>query len=182
MALTGIVIGGTTTGTGSVGVPDVVNLPQADAESKLRRFDLVPQSQDIEADGVDGTVFSQNPAARSIRARGTVVTLLIVKTPVVPPNIGQQLSDLQASVDDLSTKVDDVVPAVQAVGTQVDDVGTKVDGVGAKVDTVSAKVDTLETDTAADARNKAILGKLDTLGKASGGGPGKSSGAPRSGA
>jgi outer membrane murein-binding lipoprotein Lpp len=209
MALTGIVIGGTTgTGSVSVGVPDVVNLPQADAESKLRQFDLVPRSQNIEADGVEGTVFSQNPAARSIRARGTVVTLLIVRAPVVPPNLGQQLSDLQASVDDLTTKVDGVVPAVQAVGTQVDGVGTKVDGVGSKVDAVSAKVDgvgtkvdgvgtkvdevsgkldtlatSVETDAAADGRNKAILAKLDDMGKVSGGGgPGKSSGASRSGA
>src|SRR5215470_14567815 len=122
MALTGIVIGGTT-GTGSVGVPDVVNQPQADAEAKLRQFGLVPQTQFIEADGTDGVVFSQNPAARTIRARGTVVTLLVIRAPVVPPDLGQQLADLKDSVDALTAKVDDdVVPAIQAVGTQVDGV------------------------------------------------------------
>src|SRR5260370_34079093 len=99
MALTGIVIGGTGTGTGSVGVPDVLDLSQAAAESKLGEFGLVPRIQTIEADGTEGTVFSQNPAARTIRARGTVVTLLVIKAPVVPPNLGQQLSDLQTSVD-----------------------------------------------------------------------------------
>jgi len=161
MALTGIVIGGTGTGTGTVGVPDVVGLSQGDAESKLRQFGLVPQSQAIEADGDEGTVFSQNPAARTIRARGTVVTLLVIRAPVVPPNLGQQLSDLQASVDAVDTKVDDV---------------------SAKIDDVSTKIDDVETDTAAATRNQAILDKLDTLGKVGGGTPGKSSGASRGGA
>lgn len=192
MTLTGIVIGGTGTGTGtgSVGVPDVVTLPQADAEAKLRQFDLVPRSQTIEADGPDGTVFSQNPAARTIRARGTVVTLLVIKAPVVPPDLGKQLTDLQDSVNDLTAKVDDVVPAVQAVGAQVDGVAAQVDDVSAKVDDASAKIDgltssvaTLETDTAAGVRNKAILDKLDAVGKAGGGGgtSARSSGASRSG-
>jgi outer membrane murein-binding lipoprotein Lpp len=152
MALTGIVIGGAT-GTGTVGVPEVLDLPQAEAESKLREFGLVPRIQTIEAEGVEGTVFSQNPAARTIRARRTVVTLLVIRAPVVPPNLGQQLSDLQTSVDDLTTKVDEVVPAVQAVGTQVENVGTKVDGVGTKVDGVGAGVD-------------AVSAKVDDLGTA----------------
>jgi serine/threonine-protein kinase len=107
MTLQGIVIGGTA-GTGSVGVPDVVGRPQAEAEAKLRQFGLVPQIQVIEADGDEGTVFSQDPAARTIRAPGTVVTLLVVKTPLVPPNLGQQLADLQTSVNSVSAKVDDV--------------------------------------------------------------------------
>jgi outer membrane murein-binding lipoprotein Lpp len=184
MALTGIVIGGGTAGTGSVGVPDVLDLPQAEAEAKLRDFGLVPRIQTIEADGTEGTVFSQNPAARTIRARGTVVTLLVNKAPVVPPNLGQQLSDLQAAVDDLTVKVDGVVPAVQAVGGQVDAVGGQVDAVGGKVDAVSGQVDAVgtkvdgigtavtgidtalaevETETAADTRAKAIIDKLDQL-------------------
>ena len=209
MALTGIVIGGAT-GTGTVGVPDVLDQPQAEAESKLRDFGLVPRIQTIEAEGVEGTVFSQNPAARTIRARGTVVTLLVIRAPVVPPNLGQQLSDLQTSVDDLTTKVDGVVPAVEAVGTQVDDVGTKVDGVGTEVDAVSAKVDELgtavagvgttvdgvatdvdaltsavaavETDASADTRHTEVIDRLDKLPKASAAAREKSSGASRSGA
>jgi outer membrane murein-binding lipoprotein Lpp len=188
MALTGIVIGGTT-GTGSVGVPDVLDLTQADAESKLRAFDLVPRIQTIEAEGTEGTVFSQNPAARTIRARGTAVTLLVIRAPVVPPNLGQQLSDLQASVDDLSVKVDGVDTKVDAVDIKIDDVGTKIDDVDTKVDDVSAKIDGLatsvaavETDASAATRNQAILDKLGDLAKAGGGTPGKSPGASRSGA
>jgi len=156
MALTGIVIGGGNAGTGTVGVPDVLDLPQAEAEAKLRDFGLVPKIQTIEADGVENTVFSQNPAARTIRARGSTVTLLIIKAPVVPPNLGQQLEDLQTSVDDLSTAVDGV--------------GTKVDAVSAKIDGIGTKVDGVETDDAAETRYRAILDRIDKIGKSGGGG------------
>jgi beta-lactam-binding protein with PASTA domain len=184
MALTGLVIGGGGTGTGSVGVPDVLDLPQAEAEARLRDLGLVPRIQTIEAEGTEGTVFSQNPAARTIRARGTVVTLVVIKAPVVPPNLGQQLAEIKSAVDGVGTtaaavgtavaavdtKVDGVGTAVAAVGTTVDGIGTKVDGIATKVDTLTTAVAAVETDAAADTRQKAILAKLDELARAGTGG------------
>ncbi|MEU4293789.1 PASTA domain-containing protein [Kribbella sp. NPDC026596] len=188
MTVTSLVIGGGA-GGGLVGVPNVQGLPQADAEAKLRDFELVPKVQTIEAEGTEGTVFSQNPAANTARPKKTVVTLLIIKAPVIPPNLDQQLTDIENAVADVGTSVGQVATAVAGVSSQVTAVDGKLDGIVAKLDGVSAKVDGLdakvdgvaggvnglvttageiatavaavETDTAAETRLQTIIDKLD---------------------
>jgi outer membrane murein-binding lipoprotein Lpp len=164
MALTGISFGGAA-GTGNVGVPAVLDLSQADAEAKLREFDLVPKAQAIEAEGTEGTVFSQNPAARTIRPRGSVVTLLVIKAPIVPPNLGELLSVLQGAVDGLITKLDGVTTTVDGVDTKVDRVETKLDAVGPAVAAVGTKVDGVGTKVGdVDTKVEAVGAKLDAVG------------------
>jgi uncharacterized protein YoxC len=164
MTVTSLVIGGGA-GGGLVGVPNVQGLPQADAEAKLRDFELVPKVQTIEAEGTEGTVFSQNPAANTARPKKTVVTLLIIKAPVIPPNLDQQLTDIENAVADVGTsvgqvatavagvgnqvtavdgKLDSIVAALTDLGTKADTIGTKVDGIDAKLDSVTAKIDGLD--------------------------------------
>ncbi len=177
MTVTSLVIGGGA-GGGLVGVPNVQGLPQADAEAKLRDFELVPKVQTIEAEGTEGTVFSQNPAAGTARPKKTVVTLLIIKAPVIPPNLDQQLTDIENAVADVGTsvgqvatavadvgaqvtgvdgKLDSIVAALSDLGTKADTIGTKIDGIDAKLDGVSAKVDGL------DSKLDGVVGGVDGL-------------------
>ncbi|MGW5192751.1 PASTA domain-containing protein [Kribbella sp. NPDC004138] len=143
MTVTGISFG--SAGGVLVGVPNVVGLQQAAAETKLRDFELVPRVQTIEAEGAEGAVFSQNPAANTAKPKNTVVTLLIIKAPVIPPDLGQQLTDIKTAVGDVDTKVDQVVPEVQAVGLQVTGVQSTADGIATELTTVDANVTAVGT-------------------------------------
>jgi len=184
MTVTSLVIGGGA-GGGLVGVPNVQGLPQADAEAKLRDFELVPKVQTIEAEGTEGTVFSQNPAAGTARPKKTVVTLLIIKAPVIPPNLDQQLTDIENAVADVGTsvgqvatavadvgaqvtgvdgKLDSIVAALTDLGTKADTIGTKIDGIDAKLDGVSAKVDGVSAKVdGLDSKLDGVAGGVDGL-------------------
>jgi outer membrane murein-binding lipoprotein Lpp len=185
MTLTSPVLGSGSAGGTQVGVPNVVGKTQGEAETILSGLGLRSKIQSIEADGEEGKVFAQNPEANSVKPKNTVVTLLIVKAPVVPVNLGQLLEDLKAAVDAVSTKVDPIAPAVEGVGakvttldgkvdstvtkldtltTNVDAVGAKVDGVGTKVDGLGTKVDGIATSVGAVATKvDGLDGKVDKV-------------------
>lgn len=86
-----------------VGVPPVIDLPQADAEALLARHQLRARIQPVEAEGTPGHVFAQQPPPRTVRPRGSVVTLQVIRAPAVPHDIGTLLADLQAAVAKLET-------------------------------------------------------------------------------
>jgi beta-lactam-binding protein with PASTA domain len=122
-----------------VGVPDIVGKPRAEAEDKLKALGLTPRVREVVADGDKDTVFSQDPPPRSIRPKGSVVTLQVVTVPATPPDLG--------------TKLDELALAVAA----------------------------LETETAAQSRHEAVLGKLDEIISSSGGSGGAGGGSGGSG-
>jgi beta-lactam-binding protein with PASTA domain len=159
----GLVIGGGQgqVGTGQVAVPDVVGKTQAEAEADLRALGLTLRVQEVESNTPPGTVILQNPAPFTIRSRGSVVTIVIGRAPVVPPDLGQQLEDLKTAVDGVGAKVDAVTTAVDGVGTKVDEVATAVGAVDAKLDDLGTAVANVETDEAAATRQQEILDKLD---------------------
>src|SRR5262245_33853164 len=97
MALTGITIGGSGTAT-PVAVPSVVGQTQAAAEQALKDRGFKVVSTLVEADGTEGTVFSQDPAGNTAAGRGSTVRLFIIENPVIPVDIGQQLLEIKASL------------------------------------------------------------------------------------
>lgn len=138
MALTGITIGGSA-GATQVAVPNVVEQPQAAAEQTLRNRGLKPVASLIEADGTEGTVFSQNPAANTAVNRGSTVRLAIIDNPDIPVDIGQSLNEIKAALALVETD----------------------DAAQVRNQAVLDKLGTLETDAAADERKQEILDRID---------------------
>ncbi|WP_460525386.1 PASTA domain-containing protein [Flindersiella endophytica] len=180
MALTGITIGGAGTAT-PVAVPDVVGQDQADAEQALKDRGFKVLARQVEADGTEGTVFSQDPAGNTAANRGSTVQLFIVENPDIPLNIGQELAEIkaalalvetdttaaqrnQAVLDKLDTVETDTTAAErnQAVLDKLDTVETDADAEARKQEILD-QVALAETDVSAETRNQAVLDKLDTV-------------------
>jgi beta-lactam-binding protein with PASTA domain/tRNA A-37 threonylcarbamoyl transferase component Bud32 len=84
-------VGGTVTLTVSgeeVKVPDVVSLDVSQAEQRLRSLGFQVAQMEEDSEESPGTVLAQNPAAKSLAARGSTVTLTVAREPTVPvPNV-----------------------------------------------------------------------------------------------
>lgn len=110
MALSGVTFGPTAgvpveqAATSQVGVPDVVGTTRAVAEERLRTLGLTVRFRPILADGDPDTVFSQEPPARAVRPRKSVVTLQVVTVPPDSPDLGRKLDDLAAAMAGLETE------------------------------------------------------------------------------
>jgi serine/threonine-protein kinase len=64
-------------GGGQVDVPQVVGMPQADAEASLEREGLTVQVEQAASDAAEGTVFEQAPAADQPVDEGAEVTITV---------------------------------------------------------------------------------------------------------
>ncbi|HET8878566.1 MAG TPA: Stk1 family PASTA domain-containing Ser/Thr kinase, partial [Arthrobacter sp.] len=73
--------------TGKVAVPQLVGLPQAEAESALKNLGLVASFKEVENSQVDpGKVTAQSDPADAQVEQGKTITLTIAKAPAPPPS------------------------------------------------------------------------------------------------
>jgi beta-lactam-binding protein with PASTA domain len=109
----GLTIGGArgATGTGAVGVPLVVGRTRVDAEAALANLGLTPRVEELETIGTVGDVYGQDPMPPAKRFKGAVVTLQIIKVPVIPPDLGTKLDQLNT----LTTKIGTDLTALAAI-------------------------------------------------------------------
>lgn len=139
--LSGIVLGGTggPVVAGSVAVPPVGGMSRADAEKELKRFGFRAVVEEVEAGGTEDEVYAQDPMPPATRPRGSVVRLFVIKNPVVGPDFTARFDSLDTAVQGLDTTLKAVAAGVSALDGKV------------------------ETDTAAGARQKAVLDKLQEV-------------------
>lgn len=96
-------------GVGQVEVPDVVGRTEAAAKSLIDNAGFVPEVKQQADDKVpEGQVISQNPAARQMADKGSVVTLIVSSGPkpvAIPDVAGMDPSEAMAELQDLGFKV-----------------------------------------------------------------------------
>lgn len=72
--------------TGKVAVPQLVGLPQAEAEAALKNVGLVPSIREVENTQVEpGKVTAQSDPAEAAVEQGKTVTITVAKAPPPPP-------------------------------------------------------------------------------------------------
>jgi beta-lactam-binding protein with PASTA domain len=147
MTVSGISFGrpGTGPATSQVVVPDVVGATESVARQTLTDRGLRTTTSTVEDTGTAGTVFSQDPVARTPRPRGSVVRLLIISGPSTPPpNIGKRLDELKVAVDQVGTAVQAVETEAKAAQRQKEIID-KLDAIDGKLSGATGKSETTGT-------------------------------------
>ncbi len=96
------------TGTATVAVPSVVDLPVETAEAKLRSLGLVPDSTQVASPKEVGHVVDQNPGPDEMVARGTKIALSVSAGPDtvdIPDLKGFSKDEATAALSNLNLKV-----------------------------------------------------------------------------